>query len=79
MDCNQLAVDIDNEIVVVYNFLRDRYKTKFPELESLVHNPLDYARVVQVGAGARVWRRAGCAGGRGARSRVGRRRGWGDA
>lgn len=50
MDCNQLAVDIDNEIVVVYNFLRDRYKTKFPELESLVHNPLDYARVVQVGA-----------------------------
>jgi U4/U6 small nuclear ribonucleoprotein PRP31 len=51
VDCNQLAVDIDNEIVVVYNFLRDRYKTKFPELESLVHNPLDYARVVQVGAG----------------------------
>ncbi|KAL4420982.1 hypothetical protein ABPG77_001301 [Micractinium sp. CCAP 211/92] len=47
VDCNQLAVDIDNEIVVVYNFLRDRYKTKFPELESLVHNPLDYARVVQ--------------------------------
>ena len=33
MECNQLAVDIDNEIVVVYNFLRDRYKTKFPELE----------------------------------------------
>jgi hypothetical protein len=51
VDCNQLAVDIDNEIVVVYNFLRDRYKTKFPELESLVHNPLDYARVVQVGRG----------------------------
>lgn len=42
-------MDIDNEIGVVYNFIRDRYKTKFPELESLVHNPLDYARVVQVG------------------------------
>lgn len=26
-----------------------QYKTKFPELESLVHNPLEYARVVQVG------------------------------
>ena len=51
MDCNQLAVDIDNEIVLVYNFLRDKYKTKFPELESLVHHPLDYARVVQVRAG----------------------------
>ena len=48
VDCNQLAVDIDNEIVVVYNFIRDRYKTKFPELESLVHSPLEYARVVQV-------------------------------
>lgn len=48
MDCNQLAVDIDNEIVVVYNFLRDTYRTKFPELESLVHSPLEYARVVQV-------------------------------
>ncbi|KAI7842324.1 hypothetical protein COHA_003964 [Chlorella ohadii] len=47
VDCNQLAVDIDNEIVVVYNFIRDKYKTKFPELESLVHSPLEYARVVQ--------------------------------
>lgn len=62
MDCNQLAVDIDNEIVVVYNFLRDRYKTKFPELESLVHNPLDYARVVQVGG------RPGAGGGRAPRA-----------
>lgn len=24
VDCNQLAVDIDNEIVVVYNFIRDK-------------------------------------------------------
>jgi hypothetical protein len=61
VDCNQLAVDIDNEIVVVYNFLRDRYKTKFPELESLVHSPLDYARVVQVGALGRAGQAAsGC-------------------
>lgn len=97
VDCNQLAVDIDNEIVVVYNFIRDKastsvhlwcraacighcaalavrctpplsasnsrsptlpfplqYKTKFPELESLVHSPLEYARVVQVGGCRRV-------------------------
>lgn len=47
VECNQLAVDIDNEIVVVYNFLRDRYRPKFPELESLIHAPVDYARVVQ--------------------------------
>eukprot|EP00887_Chlorella_sp_A99_P004777 scaffold4.g4777.t1 len=50
VDCNQLAVDIDNEITIVYNFIRDKYRRvpKFPELESLVHHPLDYARVVQL-------------------------------
>ncbi|GAB4824063.1 hypothetical protein N2152v2_011109 [Parachlorella kessleri] len=47
VDCNQLAVDIDNEIGIVYNFIRDKYRTKFPELESLVRNPLEYAKVVQ--------------------------------
>ena len=46
VDCNALAVDIENEIVSVYNFIRDKYKSKFPELESLVTSPLDYARVV---------------------------------
>lgn len=47
VDCNALAVDIDNEIINIYNFIRDKYRSKFPELESLVHHPLDYARVVQ--------------------------------
>ncbi len=47
MECNRLAVDMDNEIAVVHTFVRDKYRPKFPELESLVHHPLDYARVVQ--------------------------------
>lgn len=47
VDCNSLSVDIDNEIVVVHNFLRDKYRSKFPELESLVLHPIDYARVVK--------------------------------
>ncbi|KAG2446240.1 hypothetical protein HXX76_000832 [Chlamydomonas incerta] len=47
VECNRLAVDIDNEIAIVHNFVRDKYRPKFPELESLVHHPLDYARVVQ--------------------------------
>ncbi|MEW5303488.1 MAG: hypothetical protein WDW36_006174 [Sanguina aurantia] len=46
VECNRLAVDIDNEIIVVHNFLKDKYRLKFPELESLVHHPIDYARVV---------------------------------
>eukprot|EP00959_Pyramimonas_sp_CCMP1952_P404623 8480081-Pyramimonas_sp.AAC.1 len=47
VECNQLAVDIDNEIAVVHNFIRDKYRLKFPELESLVMHPIDYARVVK--------------------------------
>lgn len=47
VDCNQLSVDIENEIVIIHNFIRDKYRLKFPELESLVHHPIDYARVVK--------------------------------
>ncbi len=27
VDCNQLAVDIDNEIAIVHNFMRDKYRS----------------------------------------------------
>ena len=54
VDCNQLAVDIDNEIGIIHNFMRDKYRLKFPELESLVHHPIDYARVVQA-IGTTLW------------------------
>ncbi|PIA61712.1 hypothetical protein AQUCO_00200003v1, partial [Aquilegia coerulea] len=47
VDCNALSMDIDNEITIVHNFIRDNYRLKFPELESLVNHPIDYARVVK--------------------------------
>ncbi|XP_011038848.1 PREDICTED: U4/U6 small nuclear ribonucleoprotein Prp31 isoform X1 [Populus euphratica] len=47
VNCNALSVDIENEIVIIHNFIRDKYRLKFPELESLVHHPIDYARVVK--------------------------------
>ncbi|XP_059648999.1 U4/U6 small nuclear ribonucleoprotein Prp31 homolog [Cornus florida] len=47
VDCNALSVEIENEIVNIHNFIRDKYRLKFPELESLVHHPIDYARVVK--------------------------------
>ena len=31
----------------MHNFVRDQYRVKFPELESLVTHPIDYARVVR--------------------------------
>ena len=43
----RVQVDIDAEIAVVHNFMRDHYRPKFVELESLVHHAVDYARVVR--------------------------------
>src|SRR5207247_2984287 len=47
-EANSLSTAIDNEIVLVHKFIRDHYSTRFPELETLVTNPLDYAKTVAV-------------------------------
>lgn len=45
--CNELVVHLDNEIVEVYNRVRDGYRPRFPELETLVQTPLEYVSVVK--------------------------------
>ncbi|CAD6184556.1 unnamed protein product [Caenorhabditis auriculariae] len=45
---SNLVADIDNEINVVHKFVRDKYEKRFPELETLVPNPLDYLATVQL-------------------------------
>lgn len=47
-EANTLSTLIDNEMMLVHKFLRDHYSTRFPELEKLVTNPLDYAKTVAV-------------------------------
>ncbi|KAH0651482.1 hypothetical protein KY285_032170 [Solanum tuberosum] len=47
VDCNALSVEIEDEIAIIHNFIRDKYRLKFPELDSLVNHPIDYARVVK--------------------------------
>eukprot|EP01103_Thecamoeba_quadrilineata_P017255 TRINITY_DN6037_c0_g1_i1.p1 TRINITY_DN6037_c0_g1~~TRINITY_DN6037_c0_g1_i1.p1 ORF type:complete len:510 (+),score=108.31 TRINITY_DN6037_c0_g1_i1:59-1588(+) len=47
VECNNILVEITNEISKIHKFIQDLYAKKFPELESLVLNPLDYARVVR--------------------------------
>lgn len=44
---NDLMVEIDDEMMTVYRLVIDLYQPKFPELESLVQNPIDYVHVVQ--------------------------------
>ncbi|KAL1619985.1 U4/U6-U5 snRNP complex subunit prp31 [Neofusicoccum ribis] len=45
---NTLATSIDSEIILVHKFIRDHYSIRFPELETLVTNPLDYAKTVAI-------------------------------
>ncbi|KAI9755643.1 MAG: U4/U6-U5 snRNP complex subunit prp31 [Candelina submexicana] len=43
---NTLSTSVDSEIILVHKFIRDHYSTRFPELETLITNPLDYAKSV---------------------------------
>ncbi|KKA30619.1 hypothetical protein TD95_000855 [Thielaviopsis punctulata] len=45
---NSLSTHIDGETVLVHKFIRDHYSVRFPELETLVTNPLQYAKVVAI-------------------------------
>ncbi|KAK5104074.1 U4/U6-U5 snRNP complex subunit prp31 [Lithohypha guttulata] len=47
-ESNSLSTQIDGEIVLVHKFIRDHYSKRFPELETLISNPLDYARTVAI-------------------------------
>jgi U4/U6 small nuclear ribonucleoprotein PRP31 len=48
VDSNNILVEIDNEIIIIHKFVRDKYSLRFPELESLVPTPLEYIRTVQL-------------------------------
>lgn len=45
---NTLSTGIDSEIILVHKFIRDHYSVRFPELETLIQNPLDYAKTVAI-------------------------------
>jgi len=47
VDSNQLMQDIDDEIINIHRYVCDVYSKKFPELESLLPNKLEYMQVVQ--------------------------------
>lgn len=45
---NNIALELEFEIARVFKYLKDNYAPKFQELESLVLNPVDYAKTVQL-------------------------------
>ena len=48
VEANGITVEIDNELNVIHKYVRDKYQRRFPELESLVPNALDFVRTVRV-------------------------------
>ncbi|KAI0204999.1 hypothetical protein F4808DRAFT_448588 [Astrocystis sublimbata] len=47
-ESNDLSTKIDHEITKVHKFIRDHYSARFPELETLIQNPIEYAKVVAI-------------------------------
>ncbi|KAF2722822.1 Nop domain-containing protein [Polychaeton citri CBS 116435] len=45
---NTLSTSIDGEIILVHKFIRDHYSVRFPELETLIQNPQQYAKAVAI-------------------------------
>ncbi|KAK9467729.1 hypothetical protein V1512DRAFT_235688 [Lipomyces arxii] len=48
VEVNNLTADITNEIAALHKYIAEKYNPRFPELESLVLNPVDYAKTVKV-------------------------------
>ena len=46
VSCNEMVIEIEYEIEAIAKTIKDEYARRFPELDSLIPNPLDYARVV---------------------------------
>ena len=46
VSCNEMVIEIDGEVEAIAKTVKDKYARRFPELDSLIPNPLDYARVV---------------------------------
>jgi U4/U6 small nuclear ribonucleoprotein PRP31 len=48
VQANQLAADVDSEVLLAFKHVRDIYCKRFPELEGLVPSATDYLKAVRV-------------------------------
>ncbi|KAF2747296.1 Nop domain-containing protein [Sporormia fimetaria CBS 119925] len=47
-EANEFSTQIDAEIQAVHKYIRDHYSIRFPYLEELIKNPVDYAKTVAI-------------------------------
>ncbi|KAJ2998924.1 U4/U6 small nuclear ribonucleoprotein Prp31 [Globomyces sp. JEL0801] len=45
---NLITVEISHEIDQIIKLIKDKYAVRFPELESLILNPIDFAKIVKI-------------------------------
>ncbi|KAI4149901.1 MAG: hypothetical protein LQ340_004382 [Diploschistes diacapsis] len=48
VEANGLYASIDTQIMIVHKFIRDHYSIRYPELETLITGPLEYATAIAV-------------------------------
>ena len=48
IDANSISVQIDHDIINLSKLIRSIYSLKFPELEQLVPNPIEYSKAVKL-------------------------------
>jgi U4/U6 small nuclear ribonucleoprotein PRP31 len=48
LSVNDLAVEISNEITTTHEYIKLHYGKRYPELESLIPDPIEYSKVVKV-------------------------------
>ncbi|KAH3675102.1 hypothetical protein WICMUC_002934 [Wickerhamomyces mucosus] len=48
IEVNDTTLELNNEISIIHDFLKLKYKKRFPELESLIPNSLEYAKLIKI-------------------------------
>ena len=48
VEANGLYASIDTQVMIVHKFIRDHYSTRYPELETLITGPVEYANAVAI-------------------------------
>lgn len=47
VEANNIAVEVDNEISLIHKYVKEKYQKRFPELDSLIMNEMDFIRAVK--------------------------------
>lgn len=47
VEANNIAAEVDSEIITIHKFVKEKYQKRFPELDSLVVGPLEYVKTVK--------------------------------